>query len=312
MKNLAPIVLFAYNRPQHTLQTLQSLAKNIYADASTLIVFCDGAKKDANQEDLDKIAEVRKIVKSQSWCKDLKVIEGLENKGLANSIIEGVSQVVNQYGKIIVLEDDLLTSKYFLKFMNEALNTYELEEKVLSVGACNFFARDEKTPETFFVPIPDCWGWATWNDRWKLFEKDGSKLLAQLKERSLLDDFNLHGAYNYQQMLEDQIAGKNNSWAIRWQAVAYLTGKLSLYPKYAKTFNSGFDSSATHTSSFRQIFDTREMLPYDTKVDKMEVNVLPSVMHQMIKGNALASGKISQESASSRILTFLKRKLKIT
>lgn len=312
MKNLAPIVLFAYKRPQHTLQTLQHLSNNFYANESTLFVFCDGAKKDASAEDLKEIAEVRSIVKSKLWCKEVKVIENHENKGLANSVIDGVTKVVNEHGKVIVLEDDLVSSTYFLKFMNDALNMYQTNEKVLSIGACNFFARDENTPETFFVPIPDCWGWATWKDRWQLFEEDGSKLLRQLSDKNLLNEFNLQGAYNYQQMLEDQIEGKNNSWAIRWQALAYLTGKLSLYPKYAQTHNVGFDSTATHRGDFKKIFDTRAMLNREIRVEQISVEIVPSVMKQMIKGNALASGKVHEISLPSRIFHFIKRKLKIS
>jgi hypothetical protein len=196
MKNLAPIILFAYNRPFHTQETLHYLSQNILAEESTLIVYCDGAKQDASEENKQKIKQVRELVKAQNWPKEIQVIESEANRGLANSIVNGVREVTEKYGKAIVLEDDIITSKYFLKYMNDALNMYEDVEQVLSIGSCNFFAHEQNTPETFFIPIPDCWGWATWKDRWQLFEEDGSKLLAQLQNKNLIDSFNVEGAYD--------------------------------------------------------------------------------------------------------------------
>ena len=177
MRNLAPILVFAYNRPDHLVQTLSALSKNELATDSILIIHCDGAKVGASQEQEEAIKKVREIAKMQKWSRELIVVERDGNLGLAESIINGVSDVTTKYGKAIVLEDDILTSKYFLQFMNDALDVYEKEEKVISIGACNFFAHGKKVPETFFVPIPDCWGWATWKDRWDLFERNGSKLL---------------------------------------------------------------------------------------------------------------------------------------
>ena len=243
---LAPIVLFVYNRPSHTEQTLNALAENDLADQSTLFIYADGPKHDATTETLEKIKKTREIIRRKKWCKEVNVIESEINKGLADSIINGVSKVINEYGRVIVLEDDIVTSKYFLKFMNDALDLYVDEQKVISVGALNFFATDDQVPDTFFIPIPDCWGWATWKDRWKLFEPNSQKLLNELRKKGLIEKFNLYGAYNFEQMLIDQIKGNVSSWAIRWQAVAYLNDKLSLYPKLSVTKNIGFDAQATH------------------------------------------------------------------
>jgi putative methyltransferase (TIGR04325 family) len=244
---LAPIVLFIYNRPHYLLQTLESLAKNSLAKDSTLIIYADGVKENATEEDITKINETRTVAKSKQWCKEINIIEKEKNLGLANSIIEGVTEIVNKHGKVIVLEDDLELSPYFLQFMNDGLAVYENNEKVWSVGACNFFAHGNKIPETFFIPIPDCWGWATWKDRWQYFEPDSNKLIKLLKEKNLVDDFNLGGAYDFMGMLESQAQGKISSWAIRWQAVAYLKNAYSLYPKCAVTNHIGIDESATHS-----------------------------------------------------------------
>lgn len=244
--NLAPVVLFVYNRPLHTEQTLFALKNNEIAIKSILYIYVDGPKENATQNDLNKIAQVKAIIKKQKWCKEVIITESITNKGLADSIIDGVTEIVNKHGKVIVLEDDIVASPFFLEFMNDALNLYEKENKVISIGAFNFFATNTLTPDTFFIPIPDCWGWATWKDRWALFEANGQKLLDKLRNSNLTDKFNLNGAYNFEQMLVDQIQGKNDSWAIRWQAVAYLHNKLTLYPKYSVTKNIGFDADATH------------------------------------------------------------------
>ena len=312
MKNLAPIILFAYNRPYHTQETLRYLSQNILATESILIVYCDGAKQDATDENKLKIKQVRELVNAQKWPKEIYVIESETNKGLANAIIGGVREVTEKYGKAIVLEDDIITSTYFLQYMNDALNVYENDEQVLSIGACNFFAHDEITPETFFIPIPDCWGWATWKNRWLLFEEDGSKLLKQLQDKNLIHSFNIEGAYDFEQMLKDQIEGLNNSWAIRWQALAYVQNKLALYPKFAQSHNIGFDADATHTKEYAEIFSTKAYLHQKIKVTKNEVLLLPQVFLQMKKGYALSAAGNNQTPFVKRILSFLKIKIKIS
>ncbi len=267
---LAPVILFVYKRPELTLQTLEALAANLLANESILYVFGDGAKAIVSEEDLKKIMEVEKIVTSRNWCKETKFIKRIKNLGLAENILSGVSEVIETHGKAIILEDDIVSSKYFLKYMNDALNLYANDSKVISIGACNFFAKDKHLPETFFIPIPDCWGWATWNDRWKLFEKDGSLLLRTLHENKLLERFNLYGKYNFEQMLVDQIQGRNNSWAIRWQAQAYIKNMLTLYPKYSVVRNIGFDSDATHGGE-KSIYHSIEVTTRPINVQKSQV-----------------------------------------
>ncbi|MCS6820654.1 MAG: methyltransferase, TIGR04325 family [Microscillaceae bacterium] len=279
--NLAPIVLFIYNRADILDRTLNTLSRNVLAKESILYIYADGAKENATEKDREKIQQARAVAKSKQWCKEVHIIEREKNLGLSNSIIAGVTEVINKHGKVIVLEDDLELSPYFLKYMNDALNMYEKEPKVWSIGACNFFSTYSHTPETFFIPIPDCWGWATWADRWQYFEPDSKKLLQQLKDRKLEEDFNLYGTYDFIGMLQAQAEGKISSWAIRWQAQAYLHNALTLYPKYSLT-NHLASNEATHAANFSLtqyiIFPNNEI-----KLKKEKIVFLESIKKDLIK-----------------------------
>jgi hypothetical protein len=244
---LAPIVLFTYNRPQHTRGVLDSLAKNAEAKDSDLFIFSDGPKENAGLEVLQKIEETRKIIGSESRFKKVSVVIQEKNKGLAKSISDGVTQIVNEHGKVIVLEDDLILSPYFLAHMNDSLNRYEDDRRVAQIGACNFFACGPKFPSVFFLAMPECWGWATWRDRWQHFNWDAEYLLKQLQEKNLIFRFNTYGSYDMEGMLRDQIGKNGSSWAIRWQAVCILNNWLTLYPNPA--FSNHIESDeATHAS----------------------------------------------------------------
>jgi len=238
----APIVLFTYNRLWHTRQTVDALLKNVEAVDSELIVFSDGAKDDASQI---KVDEVRQYLRTIEGFNFVCIIEREENLGLAQNIITGVTKVVTEYGSVIVLEDDLVTSPYFLKYMNDALNLYENDDRVISVHGYNY-PIEEPLPEAFFIQGSDCLGWGTWKRGWDLFEPDGSKLLNRLEHKSMLKRFDLFGGYNFSGMLRAQIAGKNQSWAVRWYASALLADKLTLYPGKTLVQHIGSDGSGTH------------------------------------------------------------------
>ena len=165
--------------------------------------------------------------------------------GLAANIIDGVTQVVNEYGRIIVLEDDLLTSPYFLKYMNEALTMYEHADEVISVHGYVYPVK-KLLPENFFLIHTDSLGWGTWKDKWVYFNPNGEELLRQLTQKKLLRQFNFDGSYDFVKMLRRQIKGENNSWAIRWYASAFLNNKLSLYPGRSLIFHNGSDGSGTN------------------------------------------------------------------
>jgi len=241
----APIALFVYNRLQHTRLTVEALQQNELVDKSDLFVFSDGAR---TEDDVAKVRDVRQYVKSISGFASVTVIEREVNYGLAQSIIAGVTELVDRFGAVIVLEDDLVTSKYFLRYMNEALRKYEHDERVISIhGYC--YPTKQQLPETYFLRGADCWGWATWKSGWKMFEPDSRKLLHEIETRGLTRKFDYDGAYPYSRMLKNQIAGRVDSWAVRWHASAFLRNKLTLYPGRSLVNNIGGDSSATHTKS---------------------------------------------------------------
>ncbi len=241
MSNLAPVALFTYNRPDHTRRTIEALKSNTLSAETDLLIFSDAAKNATQQHMVDT---VRAFIHSVEGFKSVTIIERESNLGLAASIIDGVTAVINARGKIIVLEDDMVTSPYFLQYMNDGLTIYAEYHDVASIHG--YVYPIAGLPETFFLRGADCWGWATWADRWQWFEPDGSKLLQQLTELGLLKKFDFNGSYAYSDMLRSQIAGRNNSWAIRWHASAFLRNKLTLYPGKSLLMNIGNDGSGVH------------------------------------------------------------------
>lgn len=238
----APIALFAYNRPWHVRQTVDALRGNEGAAESDLIVFCDGARDSSAAADVEA---VRAFVRSIAGFRSVRVVERGENLGLAASIVDGVTEVCGAHGRVIVLEDDLVTSRYFLRYMNDALDMYHGDPVVGSIHGY-WYPVERRVPETFFLRGASCWGWATWARAWQKFEPDGSKSLEALRQANLTRSFDLDGAIAYTKMLKDQIAGRNNSWAIRWHASMYLAQSLQLSPGRSLVRNVGFDGSGTH------------------------------------------------------------------
>lgn len=234
----APVVLFVYDRLDHARQTIEALQKNFLALESRLIIFTDAAK---NNVQAGAVRAVRQYLYTIEGFKSVTVIEREENFGLARSIVDGVTSIISEYGRVIVLEDDLVTSPFFLQYMNDGLRQYEKDKNVASIHA--YVYPIAGLPETFFMRGADCWGWATWCDRWAMYEPDGVALLSELKRRGLTTQFDLNGAYPFTQMLSDQISGRNNSWAIRWHASVFLKNKFTLYPGKSLVLNIGNDGS---------------------------------------------------------------------
>ncbi|EMJ54262.1 glycosyltransferase [Leptospira interrogans] len=297
--SLAPIALFVYNRPEHTKRTIDSLSNNDYAEQSELFVFCDGPKPNTN---MDKIREVRSIVKQATGFKKVIVYEKENNVGLAKSIISGVTELVTKHGKIIVLEDDMITSKYFLTYLNHGLEYYENLNQVVSIHAYRL-PFTAKTPETYFLRGADCWGWATWKRGWDLFEVDGQKLLDKLISEKLIYQFDMQGSYPYTQMLKDQIAGKNDSWAIRWYASTFLQNKLTLYPARSLVFNIGLDASGTHCEVTNEYDVDLSSIPIRIETIQIEENVhIRNLYRDYFR-------KLSQSDLRTRIFGRLKQLL---
>lgn len=239
---LAPILLFVYNRPNHVRRLIDSLLQNQLSADSQLVIYSDAPKTERDKATVD---ETRKFIRSIKGFATLSIVERNENFGLARNIIDGVTTQVNRYGRVIVLEDDLILSPYFLKFMNDALEVYKDEPKVGHIQAYNFID-GSPLPNTFLIKWTGSWGWATWSRAWKHFNSDSRVLLHQLESKNLTHTFDFDDSYPFTRMLRRQIAGENDSWAIRWNASLFLSDILSLNVGKSLVLNEGFDGSGTN------------------------------------------------------------------
>ena len=251
-KNPVPIAIFCFNRLEHLVKTIEALRQNAMAENSPLFIFSDGARNDIERE---AVVAVRKYIDSIEGFGSINIIQRETNYGLAKSIITGVNFVFKSFDRIIVLEDDMISSPHFLRYMNEALDMYAQDDRVACIHGYTYPCEIE-LPETFFLKGADCWGWGTWRRGWDLFCEDGQLLLEKIESRNLQNEFNFDGSFRYTKMLRDHIIGKNDSWAIRWHASLFLQDKLCLYPGRSLIHNIGNDNSGTH-SQHSQIFDTR-------------------------------------------------------
>ena len=298
MQHFAPIALFVYNRPEHTRRTLKFLKQNLLADESRLFIFSDGAK-DGNH--LHEVAEVREIIKSVDGFKSVTVIERKTNFGLADSIIDGVTMLSDKYGKVIVFEDDLITSPYTLQYFNDALQNYENEDQVMHVGAYMYPLNKSDLPETFFYRAATSWGWATWERAWKQFEPDIDVLMKQFS-RQKINDFSIDGTMNFWKQMQEFKAGRNNSWAIRWYASIFLKNGQTLNPSQSLVNNIGHDGSGVH-SGLNDI--------YNVVINPKSVTYFPDV----IKENEAAYVSIRQFLKSrkgsfvERLVRFIMQKI---
>lgn len=245
---LAPIVLFVYNRPDHTKRVVDALLRNKLSSESILYIFADGPKVNATKEHINKILELRSYLHTIKGFKEVVIEESDVNKGLSNSEIYGVSKVVKKHGKVIVLEDDLETSSQFLKYMNESLDLYENDEKVVCISGFSFIKNAPIKETSYFIVGCECCGWGTWKRGWDTFPLDTKPLYKEiLRNKRLEKHFNYDYSYDFNGMLKQQIDGKIDSWAIRWRASVFVKELLCLHPTKSLIHNIGFDSEGTHT-----------------------------------------------------------------
>jgi hypothetical protein len=277
MKDLAPILIFVYNRPEHTHLVIESLRNNFLASQSVLFIYSDAAKE---EKDRSTVELVRKYIHSIDGFAKVNICLRERNWGLANNIIDGVSRLIDQHGRVIVLEDDLITAPYFLQFMNDALETYKDEEKVGHIHACQFFT-NEALPDTFLTKFVGSWGWATWDRAWKKFNPDGVTLLNELEKRHLTKKFDFDNAYGFTKMLRRQIKGLNNSWAIRWSASHFLNDCYALNAGKTLVQNIGMDGSGTNCGSGVKV--TSDLYNKPLPVIKAESIAEDIVVRQVIK-----------------------------
>lgn len=240
--NYAPVVLFVYNRVTHTRETVSSLNLSTISPQTDLIVFSDAPK---NEKAKSQVKEVRDYLKTIEGFKSVKIIEREHNWGLAASIIDGVTEVVNEYGRVIVLEDDIVTSPAFLKYMNQALDFYAEKKDVWHISGWSYPIESEGLGDAFLWRGMNCWGWATWSDRWKHFKKDPEGLIKNWTS----DDkkaFDLGGTGVFWSQVLGNAAGKLNTWAIFWYATIFQNKGLCLNPTVSYVDNIGHDGSGVH------------------------------------------------------------------
>lgn len=280
-EEFAPIVLFAYNRPRHTEQTVNSLAKNLLAEQSKLIVYVDNVKEGSNQKAIDLNLEVKSYLRSIIGFKEVQIIEREQNFGLAKSIINGIGEVLDEYSKVIVMEDDLITSRYFLQYMNEALEKYEVNPIVKCVTGY-MEPIEIASDEAVFLHKGSSWGWGTWKRVWDSMEWNTDILINAFEKRPDLIRILNYSNYPYYEMLKKQQVGKIDSWAIRFYANCVLQQGLQLNPNKTLVANIGFDEFGTHCTN-HEFYGKDVVIDHPIKLpDKIIVNQeVPRLIHEL-------------------------------
>jgi hypothetical protein len=240
----APIAIFAYNRPVHFQRAVEALCRSSTAASSDLHVFSDGPK---TREAAAAVAQVRAFTRTIDKFASVTLHERERNLGLANSIIDGVTRVCEERGRVIVVEDDLLVAPHFLDYLNLALDRYADEPGVLQISGHMFPVDVPVDEDAFFLPFVTSWGWATWARAWRLLDPEAKGYELLKTQPGMRDVFNMNGAYDYFGMLEKQQRGEIDSWAIRWNLSVFLQRGLVLYPRKSLVQNQGFDGSGVHT-----------------------------------------------------------------
>lgn len=265
---LAPIILFVYNRKWHTEKTIEALKKNYLAPNSELFIYSDGAKTSTSLNDVNN---VRKYLKTIKGFKNVTIIEKEKNLGLANSIILGVTEVINKYGKVIVLEDDLITSSCFLNFMNNALEYFENEEKVWHISGWSIPINLINDNDIYVNRVMHCWGWATWSNKWQYFDKNTNKIINQFSP-SDIKRFNLDGANNFWMQMVLNRKKKLDTWAIYWYVTIFKNNGLCINPTESFVRNIGFDGSGSHTFNAtykdNKILNKKKQINFDIVVEE--------------------------------------------
>lgn len=254
----APVIICNYNRPDHSRQVWDALSKNELAKETELYLFCDGPKDTASEEMKQRILALHnqakqyvKDAKEAGLFKAVHVVCSEKNKGLRTSIISGATEVINKHGRVIVLEDDLVTSPYFLKYMNAALDKYESYRGVFSISAQSCVDPKEFPQDypydvyAYQTHLP--WGWATWADRWNNVDWDIDKHIAS----SLRDELFLRNAFMrggedlYYRSLMERLNGLD-VWSICFSLNHFKHHAVSILPVVPYVHNIGFDGSGVN------------------------------------------------------------------
>lgn len=278
-EDLAPIALFVHKRLNETKQTVDALRKNTLAEKSKLFIFSDG-HTDAREK--ESVTELRNYLHNISGFKEIEIKERDTKFGLAESIISGVTEVLEKFDRVIVVEDDLCTSPYFLKYMNDALNCYQAKTELASISGFSVPIKTDNT-DFYFLPGTFWWGWATWKDRWNLFNTDGKYLLKELKKRRIMKQYNINGSFliSPEIILKKLLKGKLNSWAVRWHASMLLENKFSLYPAQSFVRNIGI-GSGENCRVKSNCFNT-QVADKALNIDLQPIKVQPDIVRKIKK-----------------------------
>lgn len=310
---LAPIILFVYNRPWHTQQTIQALLRCEFASESDLYIFADGPKDNATEDVICQITEVRQYIKTIKGFNNIFITESPINKGLANSVIQGVSEVINKQGRVIVLEDDIIVHRYFLRFMNEALEKYKNSNHIYMIGAYSY---NVKIPiyyikNVYLTPRYCSWGWATWQNRWEKADWNiNNYSLINNTEHNIKDiDLFNRGSNNLFRLLKQQQNKEIDSWAIRWQYCLYSQNGYTLQPVFSLSYNIGFDGTGVHCpSSFNHSTIHSQRNPPRTYRIRFPSNIKPN--NRIIKNYKKTQDGDHIPTIKERLKYFINKRLK--
>lgn len=259
----SPVVLFTYKRPVHTKMVLEALSNCDLKEHTDVIIYADGLKSTATDKDKEDIEKTRQVLldyQSNHTFKSLELHLSDQNNGIAYSVKKGAKEQLDNYGKVIIMEDDIVPQKGFLKYMNEALDKYESQNKVWGISGYAFPLQNEKEvqEETFFLPVNCSWGWATWKSRWERADLNVSSIFEKFEKNNVQRENYNFGNYYYYEILEVLRDKKSDVWDALFQASMFLENGVFLYPKRSLAKNIGFDSTGTHCSEEDLFFNTTQ------------------------------------------------------
>lgn len=284
---MSPLVLFVYNRPEHTLKVLNALREVRGIHETDLYIFSDGPPAGAAEELLNSVHQVREVIARRNWAKHTEIFEAPVNMGLAASVINGVSRILTITGRVIVLEDDLIPASNFLSYMNNALDRYECDDRVKQVSGFGFpLPGQTSCGDSYFIPIASTWGWGTWSRVWDEIDFSCAGALEVLSDKGCVRKFNMDGAYNYHKMLSLhlQSSGRVSSWGIRFYWNVFSRDGVVLYPDESLIRNIGWDGSGRHGDSF-ELFSSEKFDSDYEVVDFPALAEIDNARYDIIKRN---------------------------
>ncbi len=307
MNKFAPIALIVYARPEHTRRTLESLKNNTLADQSELYVFADGPKADAAEKTREDIAEVRRIIREIGWSSPIHFYEQEKNRGLDNSIIHAVTMLTEKYGRVIVVEDDLVLGKGFLEYINKGLNLYEEASNVFGISGYASPTR-QQMPHSYFLPVFSSWGWGTWKRAWDTFKHDPKSLYDSImslpQQEQVRFDF---GKMPNRGMLQNIITkGKTTCWDICTSATMFLKDMIFLYPGQSLVQNIGYDGTGHNCTAQEDFYSSVRASDFQ-EIEKIE----PKLHKKWTRAVARARQSNHKPTLETRIARRVKRILSL-